>query len=416
MSRKSHRIIRTLPRRGIGRVDLLVCLAGAMCFAVLLFPALMLSREHARGSQCRQNLKTIGISMHTFATIDPEERFLTGAPSFELDGCPDTYGWPADMAAIKTGRADELMCPSNRIRGTEWLGQVLTGDEARVPESRRGKGFCASLSPLSVPPSASQVETRVRAVEGALLRQGGNTNYAGSWFAARGQVEWTKEPRRGGPNIVQAGPYREIAGNVEGPLRRRTIDRSDLPSNIIPMLGDGAPVFASAVPLGAALEWSRSRLPEGASLAASFGGGPAFVPTRSAGLSPAIEESDGEAILLPQYPNMGDEVAFSGVADWLSTISYGTLGPRFVAQDTRHWRVTHGVTANLLMADGSTRVLTDINGDGYFNPGFPLPPDLDKAKIDTEHGYRSGVVEINWLEVFSGVRLVSDRDLGGCVF
>ena len=396
-------------RRGLGRIEVALALGTLACGLMLLFPLAVWSREQSRFAQCQGNLKTIGISMHTFATTDPEERFLTGAPSFELDGCPDTYGWPADMVAMGTGRADELRCPTNRIQGTEWVTQALTGDESNVPEERRAKGFCAKLPPVSSRPTSQQIESRLGYVQDALSRQGANTNYACSWFAARGTPKtFVKYPKRGCWGAwVEAGPYRQIGSNVEGPLRRRTVDQSDVLSHTIPILGDGAPAFGAPRTLPILVRWARGRLAKDDPLAAAFGAGPAFVPSSGEAMSPAIAEADVASLLGTRPPRKLAKATFSGPDPWLPSTSYGTLGPQFVAQDTRHWRATHGSKANLLMADASIRVLEDVNGDGFFNPGFPRPPDLDDATVDREHGYRDGLVEINWQEVYSGVSLSS---------
>ena len=400
-------------RRGLGRIEVALLLGGLACLLLLLVPLVVWSREQARFAQCQGNLKTIAISMHTFATTDPEERFLTGAPSFELDGCPDTYGWPADMVVIGAGRADELLCPTNRIQGTEWLQQALTGDESKVPEERRAKGVCAKLSPVSTPATIQEIELRRVLVREALSLKSANTNYACSWFAARSGPSVFTKGWNGNVQVawVQAGPYRQISWNVEGPLRRRTVDLSEFPTNSIPMLGDGAPAFGSSRMLPVPVQWARGRLPVGASLAAAFGAGPAFVPSSRKALSPAIASADTTSLNLTSFPPQGVEATLSGRDPWLPSTSYGTVGPRFIAQDTRHWRATHGKKANLLMADASVRVLDDLNGDGFSNPGFPRPTGLDDAAIDREHGYRDGLVELNWLEVYSGSLLSTQTNI-----
>ena len=63
--------------------------------------------------------------------------------------------------------------------------------------------------------------------------------------------------------------------------------------------------------------------------------------------------------------------SFSGVpktgpAGWLKT---WTLDTR---QDYRGMEPLHQGTVNVLMADGSVQVLTDINNDGFINNGFDV--------------------------------------------
>jgi prepilin-type processing-associated H-X9-DG protein len=75
-------------------------------------------------------------------------------------------------------------------------------------------------------------------------------------------------------------------------------------------------------------------------------------------------------------------------------------------QDTRDWFCVHGsgnkLSCNLLMADGSVKTVTDINGDGYLNPGFPV------VGGDESDGYRDSTIELHAAEIYSQPQLEDD--------
>ncbi|MEO1619206.1 MAG: hypothetical protein AAFV88_25380, partial [Planctomycetota bacterium] len=85
-----------------------------------------------------------------------------------------------------------------------------------------------------------------------------------------------------------------------------------------------------------------------------------------------------------------------------------TAATRTYLQSTLTWFAHHvgsgGYSINMLFADGSVRTFTDLNGDLYLNPGFPIPRDLTEEDY-LRIGYRSGEVELPRAEVFSGVFL-----------
>ena len=72
-------------------------------------------------------------------------------------------------------------------------------------------------------------------------------------------------------------------------------------------------------------------------------------------------------------------------------------GTRTYLQDTRDWYAVHGggktASCNILFADGSVKEFSDLNGDKFLNPGFPVPDNLTPADY-AKTGYRDGTVEL----------------------
>src|SRR5690606_1953058 len=115
------------------------------------------------------------------------------------------------------------------------------------------------------------------------VRDGYNTNYASSWFMVRGAplttVDATDIP------IVDAtlggGPDLKDFRNTKGPLTRRQVEQSDVPSTNIPLLADGAPGDANEAILALTLTTSADGvniepgLVAGARLSETFNDGPA---------------------------------------------------------------------------------------------------------------------------------------------
>ena len=82
-------------RTGFTLVELLVVIAIIGILIALLLPAVQAAREAARRSQCSNNLKQIGIGLHSFATAN--RRFPPGVMSksrFSYDYKNGGYEWP----------------------------------------------------------------------------------------------------------------------------------------------------------------------------------------------------------------------------------------------------------------------------------------------------------------------------------
>src|SRR5712672_3144627 len=85
-------------KRGFTLIELLVVIAIIAVLIALLLPAVQQAREAARRTQCKNNLKQLGLALHgyhdAFQVFPPG--YVAGSPF--KDGETDTspgWGWPA---------------------------------------------------------------------------------------------------------------------------------------------------------------------------------------------------------------------------------------------------------------------------------------------------------------------------------
>ncbi len=356
-------------RSGFTLIELLVVISIIALLAALLIPAVFAARESARSSQCKSNLRQFGLSMHSFASTDPSGRYCTGAYDFRRDGCPDTWGWVADMVNSGAGLPQKMLCPSSTLLGSEKLNDMIgvanTSNKDSAPLSRLSEGVCATWT-------SGTEGTPARILQVAkLLEDGYGTNYASSWFLVRSGAKTSAG--------VTASGLKGFGGSL-GPLTIRRLDSSRVSSSTVSFMGCGAPGDVGEAVLSDSIP---GFLDAGERLAESFNDGPARWDGTALALMPAgtnvVNATPGE---LPDPNRTGTAGADGNL--WL--------------QDSRDWFAWHGrgrnKICNVLMADGSVKAIVDLNGDGFLNPGFPAS--------GTGSGYTDGTVELRPSECFSG--------------
>ncbi len=406
-------------RRGFTLIELLVVISIIAILMALLLPAIQSARESARSTQCKNNLRQIGLSMHAFSTSDPKGRLATGQWDMYRDGFMDKHGWVADVVGMKAGKPDQMKCPTNPIRGTEKLNDA-NGDKNTSNATRLA--INPDPSKYSISDLYAFDGTTLSAKSGTMYTQtakmvnelGMNTNYSSSWHLSRSGVKFattaantlnavaSAQYLNNFTNVLASATtgYKEV-NNTTGSLTQRMLETSDVPSSNIPLLGDTA---AGDVDEAVLVTTINTELTAGSRLGEAANDGPAYWDPAggTAGRVTLVTATDLAAQYIPKtFPTVGQLVTASlETSTFNAGVATGTLAGKLILQDTRDWQAVHGGKVNLLMADGSVKDVKDLNGDTFLNPGFPV----SAGTSDTD-GYTDGVCEINAFEVFTGTLL-----------
>lgn len=390
-------------RRGFTLVELLVVIAIIGVLIALLLPALNAAREASRDANCKNNLRQFGIGMNVYADSH-KGNLCSGAMDWRRDGAVTEIGWVADLVNVANVQVGKLLCPTNEVRGTEKLNDLLgvtpSGltscdvdfdgtEQATAPDGTLLVNPCRLIlgtytGTYNAPwgttytggsPLTPGSEERRQIVEKMIVEPGYNSNYTASWWLVRSGVKLDRNGNLVGPSGCPISNKERTSTN--GPLNRRDIDNAQATSSNIPLMGDTAPGDIREAVLTSAL----GEIPTGARLGEAFTDGPILNTT----------------MLPPVFPNPTNH---GGANGWWNVWTKQTL------QDYRDFGAVHGSGvrhANVLMADSSVRGFRDTSKDGLLNNGFDPGLYTGIGSI----GFTSNELEVPGTDLFSGYSLKS---------
>lgn len=117
----------TVRKTGFTLIELLVVIAIIAILIALLLPAVQQAREAARRSQCKNNLKQMGLAFHNYHDV-----YSTFPIAGTADGngsnmqVTDAWGWPARLLPY--------------LDQTPLYNQIEVGEESRVPRDSANMG------------------------------------------------------------------------------------------------------------------------------------------------------------------------------------------------------------------------------------------------------------------------------------
>lgn len=157
-------------RRGFTLIELLVVIAIIAILVALLLPAVQQAREAARRSQCKNNLKQIGLAMANYHDVHGQF-----PPGYVDDGGDSAWTWSAFLLpfADQAGAFDELNIGNGVSANPESLLANGTADQIAIMTS----GLPAFRCPSDTSPEVNNMHNRRRIPDNTAGTAISTTNY-----------------------------------------------------------------------------------------------------------------------------------------------------------------------------------------------------------------------------------------------
>ena len=87
---------RRKPRHGLTMIEVLLLIGIFVCVLIMLFPALQAAREPARQAACENNMKTLGLAIHSYALAFQKHLPASSGVTRDSDGkitAVDGWSW-----------------------------------------------------------------------------------------------------------------------------------------------------------------------------------------------------------------------------------------------------------------------------------------------------------------------------------
>lgn len=184
-------------RRGFTLIELLVVIAIIAVLIALLLPAVQQAREAARRTQCRNNLKQIGLAIHNYLSSHNTMPFGKG-PSYP--GAPVYARWSQHAMLLPYLDQAPLysMLDFNRPPDTPGMGGVVAFMPAYTGSSASNTAGSRTIVPMFMCPSDSSPTDAWQAQNNYAGNQGG-------WLCDRSDQPGA--PTDNSPNEVQTGVF-----------------------------------------------------------------------------------------------------------------------------------------------------------------------------------------------------------------
>jgi len=193
---------RSSRRRAFTLIELLVVIAIIAVLIALLLPAVQQAREAARRTQCKNQLKQLGLALHnyhdTFITTMPTGYIYSAgvAPAIGTPGVAATNGW--GWGTMILPYIDQAPLYNTFTVGTTAAGTnnpnmntgLMAGSGATIPVS----GSIESVLSSQRCPSDSGTATIAGAITGRLLGRSNYIGVAGSAFRPLAGVSTATDP------------------------------------------------------------------------------------------------------------------------------------------------------------------------------------------------------------------------------